>query len=402
METLRSFAFWASCAALLTACGGGDPYVPGTGSPAGAPTTKGTFAAVISFGDSLSDVGTYSPATSLAGDGTPPYFGGKFTTNETSNGQPDANALGKIWLENIASSLGVIVTPAEVGFGASSVKCPAAAVPALATTCTAYGQGGARVTDPVGIGHDVGALTVPVVTQIANHLARFGSFQSSDLILVYAGINDVLVQFDAFAQTAAQAQADAAAGQITAEQANLALFAAQEKAHAAMKAAALELAHDVVTQILANGGRYVAVMTLSDIVDTPLGNSLPAEVRPVLTGLSQVFNLWLREGLTGQPVQIIDTFALYKTTYANPGQFGIVNNTVPACDAAKIQAVTGGAVTDGSSLFCNATPGAPYNTIVTDADVNTWQFADSVHPTTGGHKIISDAFAAQLHAFGWI
>ena len=144
-------------------------------------------------------------------------------------------------------------------------------------------------------------------------------------------------------------------------------------------------------------------MTLSDIADTPFGNSpevVPA--RSVLTALSQTFNLWLRDGLTGQPVQIIDTFALYKTTYANPGQFGIVNNTVPACDAAKIQAVTCGAVTDGSSLFCNATPGAPYNTIVTDADVNTWQFADSVHPTTGGHKIISDAFAAQLHAFGWI
>ena len=402
MKRLRSFAFWSSCAALLAACGGGDLYVPGSGSPSGAPTTKGSFTSIVSFGDSLSDVGTYTPATSLAGDGTPPYFGGKFTTNETSNGQPDAKPLGKIWLENIAASLGIVVTPAEVGFGASSVKCPAAAVPALATTCTAYGQGGARVTDPVGIGHDVGALTVPVVTQIANHLARFGSFQSSDLILVYAGINDVLVQFDAFAQTAAQAQADAAAGQITAEQANLALFAAQEKAHAAMKAAALELAHDVVTQILANGGRYVAVMTLSDIADTPLGNSLPAAVRPVLTGLSQVFNLWLREGLTGQPVQIIDTFALFKDAYANPGRFGIVNNTVPACDPAKISAITGGQVTDGSSLFCNATPGAPYNGLRTDADVNTWQFADSFHPTTGGHKVLGDVFLAQLQSFGWL
>ena len=121
----------------------------------------------------------------LAGNGTPPYFGGKFTTNETSNGQPDANALGKIWVENIAASLGIVITPAEVGFGTSSVMCPAAAVPALASSCTAYGQGGSRVTDPNGIGHASGALTVPVVTQIANHLARFGSFKSSDLIFVY-------------------------------------------------------------------------------------------------------------------------------------------------------------------------------------------------------------------------
>ena len=72
------------------------------------------------------------------------------------------------------------VTPAEVGFNGQSVKCPAAAVPALATTCTAYGQGGSRVTDPMGIGHNAdgsGALTVPVVTQIANHLARFAQLQ---------------------------------------------------------------------------------------------------------------------------------------------------------------------------------------------------------------------------------
>jgi len=25
-----------------------------------------------------------------------------------------------------------------------------------------------------------------------------------------------------------------------------------------------------------------------------------------------------------------------------------------------------------------------------------------VHPTTGGHKIISDAFTAQLKSFGWL
>ena len=193
-----------------------------------APTTKGSFTAVVSFGDSLSDIGAYAPATSLAGNGTPPFFGGKFTTNETSNGQPDANPLGKVWVENLAASLGILVTPAEVGFGASSVKCPAAANPAFATTCTGYGQGGSRVTDPNGIGHSTGALTVPVVTQIANHLARFGSFKDSDLILVYAGNNDVFTQFDAFAATAAQVQADAAAGKLSADQANLALFAAQQ------------------------------------------------------------------------------------------------------------------------------------------------------------------------------
>jgi phospholipase/lecithinase/hemolysin len=34
--------------------------------PAGAPP-QGSFTAVVSFGDSLSDAGTYAPATSLSG-----------------------------------------------------------------------------------------------------------------------------------------------------------------------------------------------------------------------------------------------------------------------------------------------------------------------------------------------
>jgi outer membrane lipase/esterase len=405
MRAFRSLSPWIISAVLLVACGGGDPNVPGTGSPSGAPTTKGSFTAVVSFGDSLSDVGTYAPATSLAGNGQPPFFGGKFTTNETSNGAPDANPLGKIWLEDLAGALGITVTPAEVGFNGSSVKCPIAAIPALAGTCTGYGQGGSRVTDPMGIGHNAdgsGALTVPVVTQIANHLARFGSFNDSDLIFVYAGSNDVLTQFGTFTTAAAQIQAAAAAGTITADQANLQLFAAQQAAEGAMKTAAQDLVNDIRTQILANGGKYVAVMTLSDIAATPLGQSLPPQVQPVLTELSQVFNLWLRDGLAGQPVQIIDTFTMFKNLIANAAQLGFVNTTTPACDAAIISAVTRGAVTDGSSLFCNATPGAPYNGLTAGADVNTWFFADDVHPTTGGHKAVSDAFTAQLQAFGWI
>src|SRR5450755_2003106 len=117
MRAFRSLSPWIVSALLLAACGGGDPSVSGTGSPSGAPTTKGSFTAVVSFGDSLSDVGTYAVATSLTGNGQPPYFGGKFTTNETNtNGLPDANPLGKIWVENIAASLGITITPAAVGF----------------------------------------------------------------------------------------------------------------------------------------------------------------------------------------------------------------------------------------------------------------------------------------------
>ena len=248
MRAIRILSSWVAATLLLAACGGSDPDVPGSGSPSGAPTTPGTFTAIVSFGDSLSDIGSYAPATSLAGNGAAPYFGGRFTTNDTTTGAPTATPLGKVWVENLAASLGIVVTPAEVGFGGTSVQCPAAAVPALATTCTAYGQGGARITNPDGIGKSAGALTVPLVTQVANHLARFGSFKSSDLILVYGGSNDVFIQFDAFGAAAAQIQADAAAGLITPDQANLALFNAQQVAQAEMKTAALELATLIKTR----------------------------------------------------------------------------------------------------------------------------------------------------------
>jgi phospholipase/lecithinase/hemolysin len=118
--------------------------------------------------------------------------------------------------------------------------------------------------------------------------------------------------------------------------------------------------------------------------------------------LVDIFNLWLREGLTGQPVQLVDANGSFKDAYANPEKYGFVNNTVPACDAAKIAVITGGAITDGSSLFCNGTPGVPFNGLRAGADVNTWQFADGVHPTTGGHRLISETALQLLKSFGWI
>ena len=393
MTNFRSWALTACAVVLLAACGGDDLDVPGSGDTAGAPTTQGTFTAVVSFGDSLSDAGAYAPATSVTANGAPPYFGGRFTVNGST---------GKVWVENLATTLGIVATPAEVGFAGVSQACPAAANPALAGTCTVYGQGGARVTDPAGIGRAGGALTVPVKTQIANHLARFTSFSASDLVLVWAGNNDAFIQFAAFGAAAAQIQADAVAGLITADEVNRRLFRAQTAAQEEMKKAAQELTSYIRTEILAKGGRYVGVMNLPDSTLTPFGGTLTPGARSVLTALVDTFNLWLRDGLTGQPVRIIDQNTQGKLVFASPATFGLVNNSVPTCDAAKITAITGGQVTDGSSLFCNSTAGAPFNGLRTGADVNTWQFADGVHPTPGGHKVISDYVATQLRSFGWI
>lgn len=398
MKHIRIWAASVIGAALLAACGGSDPDVPGSGSPAGAPTSKGTFTSVVSFGDSLSDVGTYTPATPIPNTSPQAYFGGKFTTNNGS--------VGTVWVENVATALGLVTTPAEMGFNGQSVPCPAAAVnPAFAATCKAYGQGGSRVTNAQGIGkaaNGQGALTVPVKTQIANHLARVGNFTANDLILVFGGNNDVFVQFGAFSAAATQIGTDFALGRISAEERDRRLFEAQTAAQAEIKKAALELAGYVRDEILAKGGRYVAVWNLPDSALTPFGAGLKANAQtaaavPVLTGLVDVFNLWLREGLENQPVQIVDANAAFRDVYLNPTRYSVANNTDTACDPVKIAGITGGQVTDGSSLFCNVANG-----LRTGADPNTWQFADSVHPTTYGHKLISDHALATLRAFGWI
>lgn len=399
MKQIRTWTAIAAACVLLTACGGGGSDTPEVNYNAGsvllpgAPTSKGNFVSVVSFGDSLSDAGTYTPATSATGNGQAPFIGGRFTTNTTGS---------TVWVENVATSLGLVITPHEVGFAGASAKCPAAANPALANTCTAYGQGGARVTDPNGIGKAGGALTVPVQTQIANHLARFGNFKGNELVLVLAGPNDVLVQFGTFAAKATQNATDVAAGRLTQAQADAANQANAFAAQGEVKKAALELAAYIRTEILAKGARYVAVVTTPDLAATPFGASVPATARPQLTAMVDVLNLWLRDGLRGQPVGIIDANGFFKNIVANPASFGFTNVTSRACDVAKIQAITSGAVTDGSSLFCNSTAGAPFNGLATGASATTWFFADGVHPTTGGHKSFTDEAMKAMRAFGWI
>jgi phospholipase/lecithinase/hemolysin len=393
MRIWRFGALAAAAVLLLASCGGGDPYVAGSEAPAGAPTTKGSFTAVVSFGDSVSDAGAYTPATSLTGDGKAPYFGGRWTTNASTS---------TVWVENVAATLGIVITPAEVGWGTSSVKCPAAANPALSKTCTAYGMGGSRVTDPKGYGYGTGVLTVPVVTQIANHLARFGSFKETDLITVFAGTNDIFIQLDAFDKKVKQIQAAAAAGQITPDEAKGALLQAELAAFEALKQAATELAGYVKDQILARGGKYVMVWDAIDTSMTPYGQAQSAQTKQVLIDMADVFNLWLHEGLKGQPVQIVDTNAIFVDVVGNPGKYGLTNVSLAACDVAKISALTGGKVTNGASMFCNGTPGAPYNTLVAGADVETWAWADVAHTSIGGHKAISQNALSLLKSYGWI
>jgi outer membrane lipase/esterase len=386
----------AAAALLVAACGGSDTDAP-------------LASRVIVFGDSLSDIGTYTPATQIPlgqNPGVPPFFGGKFTTNSftgytATNNTSNAN----IWVEWIAARLGVAVTPAEVGFITTRVPCPAGARGLPVNTCTGYAQGGARVTDPNGIGKASGALTIPIVEQIASHNTRTldgfdTGFSSDDIVFVFGGNNDVLIQFGAASQ--GLPAGDAIANVVT---------------------AAGELATLVREEIIAKGGKRVAVATLPDLALTPFGAGLgPVGVpqadgaRALLTELSAQFNTALLAGLDGSRAKIIDARSVLASIQASPATYGLTNVTTPACNATIIGAITGGLITDGSSLFCNASPaelftsappagpGLPnsLNGLTPGASASTYLFADSVHPTTAVHKIFADQVWNELKDFGWV
>jgi outer membrane lipase/esterase len=381
----------AAAALIVAGCGGGD-----TNSPL---ATR-----VVAFGDSLTDIGAYTPATQIPlgqAAGVPPFFGGKFTTNSHTGYTATSNTSNaNVWVEWIAARLGVALTPAEVGFGPAPNrrKCPVAlSTPALAGSCTGYAQGGSRVTNPAGIGNPNGngingtspaPMTVPMVTQVADHLAAFGGFSGDDIVFVFGGNNDTFVQLGLVGAAA-----------ITPDAAVL-----------AVQAAATELATLVKDQILANGARRVAVMTLPDASTTPAFASADANTRGLLSSLSAAFNAALLAGLDGSAARIIDARALNAAVQASPASFGLTNVTTPACNAQIIAAVTSGRITDGSSLFCNAAPAAVFtaaglpslNGLTPGASASTYLFADGVHPTTGGHKIFADQVWAKLKDFGWV
>lgn len=196
-----------SAVAVLAGCGGSGS------NTAGDQTLKVKYSAQISFGDSLSDVGTYAVGTVKA------LGGGKYNING-NNIAVNATLTGKNWTELIAAQLGLPV-PCSAQTGLNGVAAQGFSVPVVNHAgCFNYAQGGARVTNPVGPGNALtgaalGQLTVPVVTQIKNHLAiSGGKFKSDEMVTVMAGGNDALMQVAALTAgaTAAGQAAGAAAG----------------------------------------------------------------------------------------------------------------------------------------------------------------------------------------------
>jgi len=344
-----------------------------------------SFSSVIGFGDSLSDVGTYARATSVTHDDAPPFVGGRFTTNSASS---------TVWIENVASQLGLVIAPA-------TTRC---------AQCTGYAQGSARVTTPMNESGPaiLGLSSVPVVTQIATHLARSNdTFSSTDLVFVWAGKSDVVVQMNTWLATAESIIASIRAKTLTSDDGVAMYDAATAFARDAVAQAATELAGYVKDLIVGKGAQYVFVVGLFDLSITPYGTSLDDST--MLSTLSTVFNMQLAsEFETTSALETTTTFTDAVVQYVDPS--GLLANdapayfddvNTPACNASKISAFVGEPLTTAWSLWCNTM--SPYDDLVESADATTWLWADDIHPTTGGHRFLSDAMWNQVQGtLGWV
>lgn len=179
-----TLAIAAMAMTVLAGCGGTSPE-PGNQS------IRTKFSAQVSFGDSLSDVGSYNVGTVAA------LRGGKFTINGDNTAINEA-LTGRNWTELVAAQLS-LPAPCAAVTGLDGDATRGFSVPQVKHTgCYGYAQGGSRVTNPIGPGNKatgspLGALTIPVVTQVANHLAAVGGkFKGDEIVFVMAGGNDVL------------------------------------------------------------------------------------------------------------------------------------------------------------------------------------------------------------------
>ncbi len=282
----------------------------------------GTFSQTVFFGDSLTDAGFFTPL--LVQQNPQAAVLGRFTTNP-----------GLVWSERLADHYGTNAAPAWTVAGVPQQPG------------TNYAAGGARV------GEDREDGTPSLVTQMNAYLAaNGGTADANALYSVWGGANDL------FAVAAAPEQAQQIIG------------------------AAVTAQVGIVGTLKAAGAQYVLVPTLPDIGVTPSFGGDPVTSAQG-TALAASYNEALFGGLAqgGLSVIPVDTFHFLQEVVADPGAYGFVNVTDPACQPPG-----------SNSLTCN-----PANFASPDAQ-HTYLFADGVHPSTHAHALVAELAVSMIEA----
>lgn len=439
-----NFALALLTAAALTACGG-------NGSSGGDQTLKTKFSAEVVFGDSLADTGSYAVGPIAAAGG------GRFTINA-----PGA----MMWPEYMAAQLG-LPKPCSAQTGLVGQGPFAVAVKNNAG-CYNYAQGGARVTNPIGPGNPLTgptgfAMTVPVVTQVANHLAASGGkFSGTEVVMIMAGGNDALTLLGQL--EAAATAAGTAAGQQTFATTLTGLLAAgatnpQTAAQAIGAAIMTESAkpgHTDQTVVAAAVGAAATQPGNAAVADPAVYGPMVVKAQTAATAAGQKAGADYAAAHGPDAVKAMaqaggELAALVKTQIIGKGANYVVVNNLPDVsispsakkEPAEIQALvkamakafndtlSAGIAGDPKVLYVDlftssqdqvVNPG-PYGltNITTPAcnnpegssvfctsktlvasDVSHYLFADGVHPSPYEHSLIARLIAEQMIVKGWL
>jgi outer membrane lipase/esterase len=305
MKDIRWKLAALAAAAIVAACGGGET--------ADGPSNKVGINAMVTFGDSLSDIGSYNVG-SIAGLGQATGGAGRFTVNATTGGQ--------IWTERIAALLPVPTTcSAQTGMypnipGSDRCACDGEG------GCFNYAQGGSRVTSPRACSpicgkarrstrYNLGFTTKPVKDQMSAHLtASGGSYTGKELVTVLAGANDVFVELGSVAAGAQTPQA----------------------AVTNVATAGAELGAYIKSMVVAKGAKQVLVVNMPYVAGTPFGQHLDAQTRGLVDAMTTAFNAQLAAQLAGVSGVILgDFYSEFKAMVSDPAQYALTNVTTPVC-----------------------------------------------------------------------
>jgi outer membrane lipase/esterase len=146
----------------------------------------------------------------------------------------------------------------------------------------------------------------------------------------------------------------------------------------------------LITQLQNAGARNIIVFNLPNLGITPdvigTANSFGA------TTLSQVYNDTFNAGLSGLHDGIIpvDVYRLIQDITADPGLYGFTDVIHKACGAGS------------TSVDCGPAGDPDYTYHYAPGTNDSFLFADSVHPTGAGHRLLAAVVLSELEAPGQI
>jgi phospholipase/lecithinase/hemolysin len=313
---------------------------------------------IVSFGDSLSDVGIYNPTLF---DSDP--------TNDRRTGLTFTTKPGSLWNQYVAAEYRLSLQPVRrVVFG------PKDTVGGIVPLGGAgYAEGGAVVDGSLPDGNPLddivpddpsiqGPTARSVSDQIDAYLAERGGFDDDQLVLIQGGANNFFVYFEAV-------------------QRGLAPFS-----EAALQELVAQTAADMVTAIrrlIDNGATNILYANLPNLGAVPSLSDSP--LAAAAQQASVAYNEAVAQGLEGTDVVTFDLYALLQAAITRPIDFMLINVQDPACTST-------GLGDDVTALLCT-----PRTLIAPNAD-QTYLFADGVHPTARGHEIWGRRAAEQAVA----